>query len=94
MAKIDPTITNQIAQPRGTDLLPNLSSPLVNACIKGDVAAHQAFDAHSAGDFRSAKQRLCVSGSQNGNGLHHMRAINESQPFFCMEMDGGQARLL
>ena len=50
------------------------------------MAAHQPFDAHRAGDFRCAKQRLSVSDSQNGNCLHHMRAIDECQTLFSMEI--------
>src|SRR5258708_14051163 len=61
MAGVDLALTYQFSQSGGTDALPILAPPLVNARIQGHVTAHQTLDTHGACNFCRSQERLGLS---------------------------------
>src|SRR6266700_7469470 len=73
-------------------LLTVLSPADVNAFIKGNVTAHQSFEAHGAGHLGRLNQRACIGQGQDSYRLHEMRAVDERQPFLRLQMQWHQLR--
>ncbi len=87
MAGVDLAITYQFSQSSGADLLPLLAPAHVNTRIQGYMTAHQTLDTHGTCNLSRAQERLSVGECQYRNGLHHVRAIDERKPFFCLQVE-------
>ncbi len=72
----------------GHGFLARVRAGIMEPRIESGRRAFQRFQTHRAGDVGDARKAFRAQKRQSAHGVHCLRAVEQCQTFFCLELHG------